>query len=527
MRSISHGRVALAAAVAHPLQCSGDNLRAKFPSVALTPIFSGEFPMTETSQPVLSCEHRIVAWPVFLFTVALSLCATAFAQTISTVAGNGSTAYSGDGGLATEAGMTAYGVAFGPAGNLFIADLSNHRIRRVDGAGNITTVVGAGASGVLGDGGPAIEAQLKFPNGVFADASGNLFIFELGTHRIRKVDTQGIISTVAGAETAGFSGDGGPATDALLDTPGGLFIDAAGNMFISDADNHRVRKVSAADGTISTIAGTGAAEFGGDGGPAIEASLRIPSGLFVDAAGNLYIADAGNMRVRKVDAAGMISTVAGAGSSGFSGDGGPALEAEFDGPRSVWVDASGNLFVADRGNHRIRKVDTTGHITTVAGFGDTRGRGGGYAGDGGPATEAMLKTPQGLAADGSGNLFIADRSNNRIRKLAAAVMTAVVEVRDGALPESFTLSQNYPNPFNPETTIRFDLPQSGEINLAVYDLAGQKVATLAHGFRDAGAYSLRWDGRDDTGADLASGMYLYRLRGANGAVESRKLLLVR
>jgi hypothetical protein len=481
--------------------------------------------MTETSHSVVSREHHTIAWPVLLLAVSLSLCTPALAQVISSVAGNGSPTYSGDGGPATEAGMTALGLSVDAAGNLYIADQGNHRIRRVDTSGNISTVAGTGTAGILGDGGPAIDAQLKFPQGVFVDAAGNLFIYELGTHRIRKVDTQGIISTVAGAVTAGYAGDGGPATDALLDTPGGLFVDAAGNMFISDGDNHRVRKVSAADGTISTVAGTGAGEFGGDGGPATEASLRIPAGLFVDAAGNLYIADAGNMRVRKVDAAGTISTVAGAGALGFSGDGGLALEAEFDRPQSVFVDGLGNLLIADRGNHRIRKVDPTGRITTVAGSGDTGGRGGGYAGDGGPAIDALLKGPQGVVVT-SGAIFIVDRFNNRIRKVAAS-MTAVLESHDQSLPQSTSLSQNYPNPFNPETTIRFDLSQSGEIDLFVYDLVGQKVATLSQGYREMGAYALRWDGTDDNQQKLASGVYLYRLRLGTGEIQVRKLLLLR
>ena len=226
------------------------------------------------------------------------------------------------------------------AGNLFIADGSNNRIRKVDPAGTISTVAGTGVGGGFGfsgDGGPATGAQLNAPFGVFVDAAGNLFIADVGNHRIRKVDPAGTISTVAGTGVggfSGFSGDGGPATEAQLHFPAGVFVDAAGNLFIADASNHRIRKMDPA-GTISTVAGTGVEGFSGDGGPATEAQLHFPAGVFVDAAGNLFIADASNHRIRKVDPAGTISTVAGTGTAGFSGDGGPATGAQLNGPSGV------------------------------------------------------------------------------------------------------------------------------------------------------------------------------------------------
>jgi len=442
------------------------------------------------------------------------------AGTISTVAGTGAFGFSGDGGPATAAQLNLpFGVFVDAAGNLFIADTNNDRIRQVDPAGTISTVAGADTRGFSGDGGPATGAQLNSPSGVFVDAAGNLFIADRNNDRIRQVDPAGTISTVAGAGTFGFSGDGGPATGAQLNEPHGVFVDAAGNLFIADRSNHRIRQVDPA-GTISTVAGTGTFGFSGDG-QATRRSLIGPHGVFVDAAGNLFIADQVNHRIRKVAPAGTISTVAGVDTRGFSGDGGPAIGAQLQFPAGVFVDPAGNLFIADSGNHRIRKVDPAGTISTVAGTGVE-----GFSGDGGPATGAQLHLPSGVFVDAAGNLFIADRNNHRIRKVAPAI-TAVVEVRDESLPQSFALSQNYPNPFNPETTIRFDLPRSGEIDLAVYNLAGQKVATLALGVREAGAYTLRWDGRDDDGTELASGVYLYRLRGGGGAVETRKLLLLR
>ena len=310
------------------------------------------------------------------------------------------------------------------AGNLFIADRDNHRIRKVDAAGVITTVAGTGERGFSGDGGPAIQAALFYPSAVAVDGAGNLFIVEWAPPRIRKVDASGVITTVAGTGERGFSGDGGPAVDAGLNGPRGVAVDGAGNLFIADEGSRRIRKVDAA-GTITTIAGTGEFVFSGDGGPAIQAALNLPSGVAVDGAGNLFIADTGNHRIRKVDASGVISTVAGI-SFGFGGDGGPAVDARLSDPSDVAVDGAGNLYIADRFNNRIRKVDASGVISTVAGSGGFGFGSFGFGGDGGPATAARLNRPSGVAVDGAGNLFIADDDNNRIRKVdAAGIITTV------------------------------------------------------------------------------------------------------
>ena len=327
---------------------------------------------------------------------------------ISTVAGTGETGSSGDGGPATEAQFyRPSDAAVDGAGNLYIADTLNRRVRRVDPTGTITTVAGPGD---LGDGGPALEARFYSPGGVAVDGAGSVYIADIGNYRVRKVDTSGTITTVAGTGELGFSGDGGPATEAQFHFPGAVALDGAGNVYISDYNDHRIRKVDAM-GTITTIAGTGVRGFSGDGGPATEAQLNLPFGVAVDGTGNLYVADRVNHRVRKVDAMGTITTIAGTGDRGFSGDGGPATEAQINRPFGVAVDGAGNLYIVDDGNLRVRKVDTTGTITTVAGTGEY-----GFSGDGGPATEAQI-SPSGVAVDGADNLYIVDGSGSRIRKI--------------------------------------------------------------------------------------------------------------
>ena len=307
-----------------------------------------------------------------------------------------------------------------PAGNLYIVDRENNRIRKVDAAGMITTVAGNGTYGYNGDGGAAAAAQLGYPAGMALDGAGNLYIADRSNYRIRKVDSAGDITTVAGNGIRGYNGDGGAAVAAQLDSPAGVAPDGAGNLYIADGDNNRIRKVDAA-GVITTVAGNGTRGYNGDGGAAVAAQLDFPSGVALDGAGNLYIADYWNSRIRKVDAAGMITTVAGNGTRGYNGDGGAAVAAQLNLPTVVAPDGSGNLYIADRSNHRIRKVDSAGVITTVAGNG-TRG----YNGDGGAAVAAQLNSPNGVAPDGAGNLYIADSGNDRIRKVDSAGMITTV-----------------------------------------------------------------------------------------------------
>ena len=349
--------------------------------------------------------------------------------TITTFAGSEATGFhrggfGGDGGPAVQARLdNPRGVAADGAGNVYIADAGNHRIRKVDATGTITTLAGTKRRGFGGDGGPAVQARLDYPYSVAADGAGNVYIADSGNHRIRKVDATGTITTLAGTKRRGFGGDGGPAVQARLDKPLGVAADGAGNVYIADSDNHRIRKVDAT-GTITTFAGSGATgfhrgRFGGDGGPAVRAQLDSPWGVAADGAGNVFIADTHNRLIRKVDTTGTITTVAGRGEIRFSGDGGPAVRARLDCPEGVAADGAGNVFIADCGNHRIRKVDATGTITTFAGSGATGFHGGRFGGDGGPAVQAELNSPSGVAADGAGNVYIADTHNRLIRKVDA------------------------------------------------------------------------------------------------------------
>ena len=258
------------------------------------------------------------------------------------------------------------------------------------------------------------------------DGAGNLYIAEDSDHRIRKVDSLWVISTIAGTGERGFAGDGGPAVQAQFTYPRGIAADSDGNLFIADLSNHRIRKVDSA-GLISTIAGTGEPGFGGDGGPAVQAQLASPTGVAADGDGNLFIADLSNNRIRKVDSAGLISTIAGTGEPGFAGDGGPAAQAQLASPTGVAADGTGNLFIADWRNYRIRMVDSAGTITTVAGTGEQ-----GFGGDGGPATEARLGRITGVAADGAGAVYFADWDNHRIRILTPATGPTLAAVLNAA-----------------------------------------------------------------------------------------------
>ena len=354
---------------------------------------------------------------------------------IDTLAGRGTQGDRGDGGPASRAELNfPRSVAVDPEGNVYVADTRNHRIRKIDTAGLISTFAGTGEDGDSGDGGPATDAELCYPTGVATDVAGNVYVADRWNHRVRKVDTDGVISTVAGTGSPGGNGDGGSAIEAQLAFPVAVAVDPSGNVYVAEGGSHRIRKVSV-DGVITRFAGTGTAGFSGDGGPAARARLANPAGVASDATGNVYFADAWNHRIRRVDASGVISTFAGTGDRVDGGDGGPAAEAQLAYPAAIASGPAGDLYVVtyvpSTGNRRIRKIGADGMISAFAGTG-----GEGYAGDADPAPAAQLAYPLGVAVDADGNVYIADARNARVRVVRPGLQLSVAL---GASGESVAL----------------------------------------------------------------------------------------
>ena len=416
---------------------------------------------------------------IYFSLIAAALCiGKANAQTINTVAGNGSMAYSGDGGAATAASFnTPIRIAADAAGNYYVMDaLSTGRIRKVTTAGVVTTFAGNGSTGYSGDGGAATAATLSIglfdaDGGLAVDGSGNVYISDSWNNVIRKVSTSGVITTFAGNGTAGFGGDGGAATAAMIDTPGGIAVDGSGNLYIADQRNSRIRKVNTS-GIITTIAGNGTAGFAGDGGAATAAQIKHAGAVTADASGNIYISDWPNERLRKVSTSGIITTIGGNGSSAggstFPGDGGAATAACLGIFGGVAVDASGDIYIAS--DFGVRKIDAaTGIITTVAGVNAVTA----YSGDGGPATAAKLSEAMDLAFDGSHNLYIADAANYRVRKVTGlgSITTGITEI---ANPINVTV---FPNPNKGIFMIKVASQSANDENasIEVVDMLGRKV----------------------------------------------------
>lgn len=332
------------------------------------------------------------------------------------------------------------------------------------------SLAGTGTAGYSGDGSAASGAAVASPSAVAYDASGNLYLADTANHVVREVvKSSGNIITVAGTGTAGFSGDGGAATSAQLDTPTGIAVDANGNLYIADSHNHRIREVSG--GNITTIAGTGLAGFAGDGGAATSAQLDLPKGIAVDGSGNIYIADSGNNRIRKISGT-TISTIAGTGEQGYSGDGAAATAATLDSPTSVAVDASGAVYIADRHNQRVRAISSAGVISTVAGSGLPTFAGG-FSGDGVSASSAALSHPTGVSVDAAGNIYIADTNNQRVRTVTGGVIaTAAGSGEQGFSGDGGTL-----------TAALLNAPKAASVdasgNLAIADTGNQRIRGAA------------------------------------------------
>jgi streptogramin lyase len=354
-----------------------------------------------------------------MWTIALALVLSTDPGTITSIAGTGEKGYGGDGGPATKARLDQpFDVAFDRAGNLFFSDTFNHRIRKVDRAGVIITVAGNGTKGFGGDGGKATDATLNEPYGVELDADGNLFIVDRLNYCIRRVDAKtGVISTVAGTGgKSGFGGDGGPADKALLREPNGICLDGTGKLYIADVADQRVRVVNLKAGTIATLAGNGKRVSAGDGGPYKDATFAGPRAVAVGPDGCLYVVEREGNSVRRIDfTQGTIERFAGTGKRGYTGDGGPAKDATFDGPKEIDIDRDGNVYVVDTENEAIRRIDAkTGVVATVAGKGRTKTPG---LGDGGPATGATLGRPHGVAVGPDGAIYIGDTNSHRIRRV--------------------------------------------------------------------------------------------------------------
>ena len=402
---------------------------------------------------------------------------------ISTIAGNGVAGFSGDGGPAT-AGEIHHNscIWIDSSGNLYIADQQNNRVRKVTPYGIITTVAGDGAAGYSGDGGPATAAKLNYTQGVAADNTGNIYIADQHNNRVRKVSATGIITTFAGNGSGSFSGDGGPASAATVNQPAAVAVDNAGNVYICDQNNARIRKVDNA-GIITTIAGGGSSL--GDGGPATVARLNWPCNLAIDNLGNVFIADFQANRIRKVSPTGIISTIAGTGTAGYTGDGGPATAAEICNHwGGVYPDSHGNIIIADCYNNCVRKIDNTGIITTIIGNGTA-----GYTGDGGLASAALVYEPVSAFVTSAGDLYVSDCLNSAIRK---------VSYTPTYTSDSFTIYLTK-NCFGPQITIYPDHYSSalavktffGDGNINVTSILSTGFPSISHTYANNGTYTIK------------------------------------
>ena len=394
-------------------------------------------------------------------------------------AGNGIAGFSGDGGAAVNASLNnPFAVAVDKNGNVFISDYRNYRIRRISPGGIISTVAGSGVNGFSGDGGPATQAQFGFVSCLAFDNNNDLLICDETNNRVRKVTPAGVVSTIAGNGKQAYSGDGGAATLAALNQPQGLLTDPAGHIYIAEFGNQTVRRIEL-DGTISTFAGNGTHGFSGDGGPAARAQLAQPDGLVLDSAGNLYIGDSDNSRIRMVNPAGIITTVAGSGAQGFGGDNGSPLQASFHFPNGLAMDSSGRLYVGDTGNARVRAITLGARVQTIAGNGLFR-----YTPAGTPANQVYLFHAAGVASDAPGNLYIADTLDFVVRKVTPDGLTRTFAGAgtDASGPDGVSATQSgLSSPFGVAVAPNGDVLIADTFNYQVHRIGPDGVIHLVAG----------------------------------------------
>ncbi|HWY98094.1 MAG TPA: T9SS type A sorting domain-containing protein [Bacteroidia bacterium] len=442
---------------------------------------------------------------IISFACVLCITISVRAQIIFTVAGNGTAAYSGDGGQATNAEINnPKFIIVDSKGALYIGDYYNNVIRKVSKSGVINTIAGTGTASFSGDGGQATNATLNDPLGMVVDTGGNIYIADELNNRIRKIDPSGIITTYAGNGTQGYSGDGGLATAAEFNWPDGLALDAYGNLYIGDYNNQRVRIINKSSGIITTIAGNGTGGFSGDGGPATNAELNLLHGVALDDSGNVFIADSYNYRIRKVDTKGIITTCAGNGIAGYSGDGGPATSAELNVPTGVTI-VNGHVYIGDYANSRVRVVSPTGTISTIAGNGTA-----GFSGDWGPPTLAELNYAFSVVRDAAGSIYIADDGNNRVREINLGEQG----INELANNNSIML---YPNPADDKLSLVLNKIYR-TILLQINTITGQQVISQSFYNKQSIIIST---------TELPSGIYILTLQTEDVSKVERKLEIAR
>jgi hypothetical protein len=440
--------------------------------------------------------NRFFMKRVLLLLTAVLWQVTVQAQIISTVAGTGYAGFYGEGIPATDANiMGVRGMAIDKYGNLYIVDASNYRIRKINTDGIITTIAGNGTPTFSGDGGMATNAGM-IPHGITLDDEGNIYIS--GDNRVRKISTSGIITTIAGTGEHDYNGDNIPATAAKIWGPNGMVFDKYGNLYIADVGNSRVRKVSTS-GIITTVAGTGVEGYNGDNILAVDAQLGKPSALAIDDFNRLYIGDQINYRIRRINKDGIISTIAGIGTAGYTGDNGMATEAKLTGIGDIVFDKYHNIYFSDPFRHCVRKVDQSGIISTVAGTGES-----GFSGDGGLAVLARLSLPHGLAINKAGGMYIATFGSKRVRYVGNVVSVAEQGIKNNNI-------EVYPNPNNGSFYVQVPEGVKGVAEMVIMDVGGRMV----------GAYSGVGGQQVAVDMHLPKGVYVLRLIIGDGVFNTK------